>query len=334
MVVVLWVSSVLVAVAILLASFRQAFAADVPTMLAVNGPRVLFGAAVGGAFALSGALGRLQGREPVLGGLGLFALSWGGAAGAFGAAQSVGVGAGAWLAAILGGAVGAGLAFTAVRAIDRPARWTNFAAAALIAAGVGAAALVGSYARARSDGIAAGIAWALGDLSGASMQSGALLFAIVVVMAGLATRGLASAADTGETPRVSALGTIALGLGLGAAGPLAFVAALVPMVVRTLSGPVSAPVFVATSTLAGAAAVVAVDGVPRLLVGGYDFPFNVPAAMVAAPVFLVWNRTRLRTVAGHNGRVFEVLEVAMIATLVLVGTALAAVLARVIASAT
>ena len=45
---------------------------------------------------------------------------------------------------------------------------------------------------------------------------------------------------------------------------------------------------------AGAAGVAAIDAGLRGLVGGYDFPFNVPAGLLAIPIFLLWSRARLR----------------------------------------
>ena len=96
----------------------------------------------------------------------------------------------------------------------------------------------------------------------------------------------------------------------------------------------SPPALLAASVAAGAAGVAAIDTVPRLLVGGYDFPFALPAAMLAIPVFLGWNRQRLRGLAGPARLGFEIFEVALIAGMTLAGAGLAWVLARVIAIAT
>ena len=73
---------------------------------------------------------------------------------------------------------------------------------------------------------------------------------------------------------------------------------------------------------------------PRLLVGGYDFPWNVPAALLAIPIFLGWNRARLRREAGRAPRLFEALELATIAALTAAGTALAVLLTGVVRAAT
>jgi hypothetical protein len=74
--------------------------------------------------------------------------------------------------------------------------------------------------------------------------------------------------------------------------------------------------------------VAAVDAVPRLLVGGYDFPWNVPASMLALPGFLTWNRARLRREAGRASLVFEIAEGALIVGLTAGATALAVFLTR------
>ena len=113
-----------------------------------------------------------------------------------------------------------------------------------------------------------------------------------------------------------------------------FVGALAPRCVRWLARGASARALLPACAAAGAASVVAIDAVPRLLVGGYDFPFNVPAALLAIPIFLGWNRQRLRTLAGPASRGFEIFEVVLIAGMTLAAAGLAYTLASVIAFAT
>jgi hypothetical protein len=108
----------------------------------------------------------------------------------------------------------------------------------------------------------------------------------------------------------------------------------VPRAVRTLAPGTSQRARLAASAAAGAATVAAVDAVPRLLVGGYDFPVAVPAAMLAVPIFLGWNRARLRREAGSPGRAFEALELALLAGMTLAGVWLAVLLSGVIRVAT
>jgi hypothetical protein len=88
------------------------------------------------------------------------------------------------------------------------------------------------------------------------------------------------------------------------------------------------------SAAAGGAAVAAVDAVPRLLVGGYDFPWNASASLLAIPLFLGWNRARLRREVGPASRAFESAELALIGILTVVAIGFVAILARVIAGST
>ena len=325
----IWIASAAVLAAASLAAFRLGFVDDPSTLLRVNGPRVLFGAAAGAALALAGALRLACGLERPLRELEGFALSAGAAAGGFLAAQgrTGGLAFAAFTAGALGGAA---LLHAFARALDRPRRWTNPAAALLLAALIAAAALAGTYARARRDSVAGVIEWLLGDLSRASFASGGALLALAAALLAAALHALRS-----QTPaRLGALAWLALGVGMGAAGPLAFVGAFAPRCVRALAPGASPRALLPACMAAGAAGVAAIDAVPRLLVGGYDFPFNVPAGLLAIPIFLAWNRARLRGLAGRASLGFEVFEVALIAGMTLAAVALAVTLARVIALAT
>jgi hypothetical protein len=142
------------------------------------------------------------------------------------------------------------------------------------------------------------------------------------------------ALDRGAGSRLATVGLLAFGVAVGAAGPLAFVGAMAPRTVRWLARGASERTLLPASVAAGAATVVAVDAVPRLLVGGYTLPFNVAAAMLAVPIFLGWNRVRLRRDAGRASLGFEIVEIAVITGLTLVGAWLALTLTRVIAFAT
>jgi ABC-type Fe3+-siderophore transport system permease subunit len=174
------------------------------------------------------------------------------------------------------------------------------------------------------------VAWLLGDLSGASFASAGALLALVAALLGLAISALRADARS----RLAALSLLSLGLGIGAAGPLAFVGSFAPLCVAWLARGASPAGLIAASAAAGAAGVAAIDSVPRLLVGGYDFPFALPAAMLAIPVFLSWNRRRLRQLAGPARLGFEIFEAVLIAGMTLAGAGFAWVLARVVAIAT
>jgi ABC-type Fe3+-siderophore transport system permease subunit len=194
----------------------------------------------------------------------------------------------------------------------------------------GVAALTGTYARARRDLVAPAVTWLLGDLSGASVTSGLAVLAVAGLLLLASLRTLRTGADA----RPVSLALIAFGVGVGAAGPLAFVGAMAPRTVRWLGRGAPERTLLPVSMAAGGATVVAIDTVPRLLVGGYDFPFNVPAAMLAIPIFLGWNRARLRREAGAAGLAFEVMEIALLAGLTLVGAWLAMILSGVIRALT
>jgi ABC-type Fe3+-siderophore transport system permease subunit len=311
-----WVASAAVLAGCLLASFRMGFAEDLATLLRVNGPRVLLGAGVGSALALSGALRLAAGALRPLGELELLALSAGAAGGGFLLSGAFGPPA---LGFALGALLGGGLALGAVRAIDRPRRSTNLAALALLATFVGVGALTGTYARARSGLVAPAAAWLLGDLGGASWASALLVLLLSLALLGAALRAPAQAGT---------LAWLALGLGIGAAGPLAFAGTLVPRAVGWLAPGTSARALLPAAAVAGAATVAAIDAVPRLLVGGYVLPWNVAAGMLAVPIFLGWNRARLRREAGPASRGFEAAELALLAG----GTALAVWLAWTLAT--
>jgi hypothetical protein len=325
--VLVWGASALVLALALLASFRLPLAWDLTTALMVNGPRVAFGAAVGGLFALAGALRLDAGKLAPLGGLALLGLSAGGASGGLllaggevGTAALVRFGAGAVL--------GAGLFLALTRLLDRPRRWTNLVAGLALLVLFALAALAESRGRVRNDPVTGIILWALGDLSQASGRSALVLLGALVAVWALAN----GPAWDGLSRDLLGLG--ALGLAIGAAGPLAFVMGLIPRAVRALIPGASAGLFTAASAAAGAAAVVAIDGVPRLLVGGYALSFNVAAAMLAAPIFLTWNRVRLKREAGRAPLAFEIFEIGFIAALTLLFAALAYHLVGIIRAAT
>lgn len=326
----------------LLSSFRLGFAGDAGALVALNAPRALLGAGAGALAALAGALRQLDGAEGPLRELRLFAGTVGAAAGGFLAAS---LAPGAPFAAFAGGALaGAALGGGPVRGLDRSARWTNLGAALLLPAGVGLAAVSGSYARDGDPRVARAVAWLLGDLSGASVASGAVLVGAAVLLGGIALRalargpGAAAGSNAAVSPelgsRVSLLGSLAFAVSLGAVGPLAFVGSLAPRAVRALAPAARPGAFAAASAAAGAATVVAVDAVPRLLVGGYDFPWNVPAGVLALPIFLGWNRARLRRDAGRAGLAFEALELALIAALTVGAAVVALFFTQVVRSAT
>jgi ABC-type Fe3+-siderophore transport system permease subunit len=317
-------ASAAVLAACVLASFRLGFADDLPTLLRVNGPRVLLGAAAGSLVALSGALRLHAGRVRALAELELFAVVAGAAGGGFLLASgSRGAAAAALFAA--GCLAGGGLGLVLARALDRPRRAANLGVAGLLLALTGAAVLAGTFARARTDAVADAVQWLLGDLRGARFASAAALLACAAILGVVAVR------RAGARP---SLALAAYGLAAGAVGPLAFVGTFAPRAVRALAGPSSPGALLFASAAAGGASVAAIDAVPRLLVGGYDFPWNVSAAFLAIPLLLGWNRARLRREVGPAPRAFEIAELALVATLTAVALGFVLILARVISGST
>jgi ABC-type Fe3+-siderophore transport system permease subunit len=322
----IWLASAVVLALVLLASFRLDFASDVETLLRANDVRVAFAAGAGALLALAGALRQLgPGERPLreLAQLGAVA----GAAGAGFAAASLAAGGAALVLFALGAAAGGFAGWRVAAALDRAQRGANLGVLAFLGVAIAVAALAGTYARARRDAVAPLVAWLLGDLSRASAAGALVLIAAAVVVAWLGPRALARG-------RGAEASWLALGLAAGAAGPLVFVGGLAPRAVRWLAPAAGPPALLAASAAAGGATVAAIDAVPRLLVGGYDFPFAVPAALLAIPIFVGWNRGRLRREAGARSTAFEAFELAAIALATLAGAALAAQLAAVIRIAT
>jgi iron complex transport system permease protein len=326
------IASGLVLAGAVLTAFRLTPAQDLATLLQVQGPRVLFGAGAGALLALAGALRASSGGEHALRELEWLGLSVGAAGGGFAA-----VALGPALPALpvlgrfaLGAIAGAALLFAAARFLDRPRRATNLGVLLLLAVAILAAALAGTYARARRDAVAPIVAWLLGDLTGATLASSLALLAAAIALVWFGTRALAS----GDRGHAATLAWIAAGIGIGAAGPLAFVGSMVPRAVRWLAPSASGGIALASAALAGAATVAAIDAVPRLLVGGYDFPFNIPAALLAIPIYCGWNRARLRREAGAAPKWFEVFELLVIGAATLAAAALAVQLTLVVRSAT
>jgi iron complex transport system permease protein len=322
------IASVAVLAGALLTAFRVAPAQDLTTLLAVQGPRVLFDAGAGALLALAGALRHASDGERPMRELEWLAGSVGAAAGGFGAVVAA-PNAPVWIAFAVGAVAGGALLFAAARALDRPHRATNLGVLALIAVAIFAAALAGTYVRARHDAVAAIVTWLLGDLTGATGRAAAVLLAAAAAIVVLGARALAR----GDKSGARNLAWIATGVGVGAAGPLAFVGGMVPRAVRWLAPIATDAARLSVTALAGAATVAAIDAVPRLLVGGYDFPFNVPAALLAIPIYTGWNHARLRRELGPAGW-YEPVELAAIAVATLVATALAVQLTAVVHSLT
>ena len=301
----IWGASLLVVALALITSFRLGVAEDLPTLWKVNGGRVALGVAAGAAYAVWAGL-RLDVARP-LGDLQVMAAGAAAAGGGFLIIRFLAPGA--ELPVFLALAVGLGAAaWWLVGRLDRPRRWTNLVVAVALGVALGLAAVAGGFGRERPD-LAPLMSWMLGDLSRAD---GTLAFVLVAAAAVLVV-GASTAATAGARDR---WGLLALGLALGATGPLPFAGVFAARAVARLAPRATERARLLATAGAGAAVVVAVDAVPRLMVGGYAFPFAIAAGVLAIVVLLPWNRARLRRAAGPAPLWLAIAEWALIAVMV------------------
>jgi len=85
----------------------------------------------------------------------------------------------------------------------------------------------------------------------------------------------------------SAFGPAALGLGIGLAGPIAFVSWWVPLAESRLTRLSGTARFVMTA-FAGGVLLITADAMQRWFIGGYGFGLNFPLALVGTPIYLWW----------------------------------------------
>jgi iron complex transport system permease protein len=238
------------------------------------------GAAVAVAGALRGAAGRPV-REAYV-----FAISTGGAVGVAAGLVLAGGPAAAVALALLGAAAAVAL----VRLVDGRRRIANLGVFLVLFPLLLAATPAYMAAMTQIDGFGGAAIWLLGDVSRAH--------GIGAVLVALAALALIALAGLGPERFRAAASALLLGLSVGVAGPIAFVGSMIPALVRTAARGVSLQGLVALSALAGAAAVMLADAVPRWLIGGYAPPLNVAIGNVALPAFLWWNGRRLRAASG------------------------------------
>lgn len=282
-------------------------------------PRLILGALVGAALAVSGAI--LQGlfRNP-LADPGIVGVS-------------SGAGLGAVLAILLGGAlppVLAGLAGPALVPVAAFAggwittwllyrlatRGGQTSIATLLLAGIGVAALAGA-----ATGVAIYLAddaqlrditfWGLGSLAGASwpkVAAAAPILLAALAAAPLMARGLnalalgeAAAMHLGapvERLKSGALLIVAAGTGAAVAvsGGIGFVGIVVPHLLRLVIGP-DHRLLLPAAALLGAAALTGADLAARTVVAPAELPIGIVTALAGAPVFL-WLLLSRRGLAG------------------------------------
>lgn len=266
-------------------------------VLTVRLPRVLAALAVGAALAVSGRILQAVTRNP-LADPGLLGISAGAAcAVVLGLALWPGAGRAAQVAAAFGGALAAAVLVQGLGAAGRrgatPLR--------LVLAGV----VVGSFLGALTTALLifdtatldAVRIWTAGSLAGQRMGQvlGVSPWLAAALLAALATQrqvaalamGPEVAQALGLDPRAwwAAAVSIAAALAAGAvalAGPVGFVGLVVPHALRLATGGRAGP---GLTLLAGAAAVLLADTLPRALLGR-DIPVGVTLAVLGAPVLV------------------------------------------------
>jgi hypothetical protein len=225
-----------------------------------NGPRWLLAFAAGALFGCAGLQVPARYAAPEW----FLAISTASAAGCvlgwqFAAAP------GAWF----GLAAGAVLGHLAVRMLP-PHR----VVAALLCLALAAAGLfAGSLVKAEPNTARLLVWWALGDVGHATWATG-----VIGVLALPAVWLIRDA---------RASGWLALGLAVGLAGPIAFLAWWIPLAEARIAGLAGARrIFLCM--IAGGVLLLTVDAVQRFLIGGYGFGLNFPLALIGTPIYLWW----------------------------------------------
>ncbi len=277
-------------------------------VLNIRMPRLLLGALVGAALAISGALMQGLFRNP-LADPGLVGVSAG--AGLAAAATIVlgdrllaGMGMKLPFVALPFGAFFGGLVSTLALYLIAT-REGRTSVATMLLAGVALGALAGSLT-----GLLAYISddrqlrdltfWSMGSLGGASWSKLSvvapiilpLLFAVPFLARGLNALmlGEAEAFHLGiPVQRIKALAVVLVALSVGAsvaaAGVIGFVGIVVPHLIRLLIGP-DHRLLLPLSAIGGAALLVGADIVARLIVVPAELPIGIVTAFIGAPFFL------------------------------------------------
>lgn len=287
-------------------------------LLAVRLPRVLLGALVGAALALSGTLLQALFRNPladpallgVSGGAAL-ATAAGAVLGLAGLAARASSGLGAAASGAATALAGTAAAFAggllATFCVWRLGRVNGrVRSATLLLAGLAVSALAGAgtglMLYAADDAALRDITfWMLGSLGGATW-GGVSAAAPVLLLAALLALRLARPLDVlllGEAPaghlgldvprvqrRVVVAATLATGAAVAVAGAVGFVGLLVPHLLRRLLGARHARLL-PCAALAGATLVLLADLVARTAVAPAELPLGVVTALLGAPAFLV-----------------------------------------------
>ncbi|WP_226532250.1 FecCD family ABC transporter permease [Microbacterium paraoxydans] len=274
---------------------------DPGTRLIVVGwrlPRVVLGAAIGAALALSGALFQVLTRNP-LGSPDILGFS----AGAYTGALIVIVGGSVSTVALTAGAIGGGILAAAL--VFALAAWRGASGTRLIIVGIALTALLGAVNTmieiAADDVVARSAAiWGAGSLNGidgrwlpvilGALALGGVAVAVLRPALALYELGEDRAVSLGVTPsrlRLLAMiaGVVLLAVTIAAAGPIAFIALAAPQIARRLWR--SGPMPFAAAAMTGAVLLMVSD----LLAMRLFAPVVLPTGLVTIGIgglYLAW----------------------------------------------
>ncbi len=272
-------------------------------MMQLRLPRAVLGALVGGSLGLVGAVFQTLFHNPLAA-----PSTLGTTAGAALGALAIlvffpGVSIAGWGVVGLGAALGAALVTAAIAALAASRRMTM---ADLLLAGIAislgsSAVSLGLQVQADAATTFRAVRWSLGSLSTVGWDVPAVLAPVVLVCAATLVAhapalqtiaaGASQAASQGvDVVRVRwtclTVGSVAVGAGVAATGPLAFVGLLVPHLVRLVAG--GAPRrLLPLSLIAGAGLLPLADGLARLAMPARDLPVGVVTAAIGAPALLL-----------------------------------------------
>jgi iron complex transport system permease protein len=271
-------------------------------------PRLLLGALVGAALAVSGALMQGLFRNP-LADPGLIGVSSGGVLGGIAVIALGHSLAAVWIKAFgvyaLPLAAFAGSLAVTQLLVLIATRQGQIAVATLLLAGIATAAVAGALtgliAYASDDRELRDLTlWTLGSLSGASwakLLAVLPLAALVVALIPGLVRGLnglllgeAEAYHLGIDVarlkrRVVLVTSAAVGAAVAVAGLIGFVGIVIPHIVRLIAGP-DHRIILPASALFGGALVVLADVIARMIVRPAELPIGIVMALIGGPVFL------------------------------------------------
>lgn len=265
-------------------------------------PRVVAGACVGAALAISGTLFQALLRNPLAEPY-LLGVSSGAALGAVSALTLFGPALGAATTAIFalaGGLVAILVVFRAALSVGRLDPYVLILAGVVVAAFFGAGVML-LLAVAERDALRSAVLWTMGSLEGVRWDAIGLLGACVAVSGGLAfgfarhLNGLAlgeeAAGYLGARVEVLKRGayfvaSLLAAVAVSVAGVIGFVGLVVPHAVRMLWG-TDHRILIPLGALAGAASLILADTVARTTFRPLELPIGVVTALLGVPLFLV-----------------------------------------------